>query len=64
MDESAGQDDEEPAFFGRLSRGIGRLARKAAPVLGRIARVAAPIAAAVGVTAAASAVIRRRRGGT
>ena len=42
MDESAGQDDEEPAFFGRLSRGIGRLARKAAPVLGRIARVAAP----------------------
>lgn len=35
-------------FFRRLARGIGRLAKRAAPVLRQVARVAAPVAGIAG----------------
>src|SRR5262249_43944403 len=40
--ELAGERDGEE-FFGRIARGIGRFARRAAPLLKNIARVAAPM---------------------
>jgi hypothetical protein len=55
---------EGAAFLGGLRKRVGRVVRRAAPILGKIARVAAPIAAAVGTTAVARALIRRRRGAT
>jgi hypothetical protein len=60
--EPGSADGEQAAFFGGLRKRIGRVVRRAAPILRKIARVAAPIAAAVGTTAVARALIRRRRG--
>jgi hypothetical protein len=39
--------ESEDEFFGKLVRGIGRVAKRVAPVIGRVARVAAPILSAI-----------------
>lgn len=46
---------EQAFFFGKLARRIGRVVKRAAPVIRKVAKVAVPIAGAAFLTKAALA---------